>query len=185
MTPALALAIAVQCVGPVLAPIAVGIGKHESGLVETATHHNTDNTTDHGLGMINQSNFPWLSKLLGTPVNETTVMDPCLNFRASIAVLFAKYNGNPPDLVKAAYAADVVAKIATVPPAQGQPQADDPVSSEQRGEDLADPQPPSWDMEAVAGWRSRHVPSPEEVAEATATEQPVMVEIIRKDKRHE
>jgi hypothetical protein len=111
MTPALALAIAVQCVGPLLAPVAVGIAKHESSLNETATHRNVNGTTDYGLGQINSSNFAWLSLSLQTTVDARTVMDPCLNMRAAMRVLFARYNGNPPDIVKAVYAADVIAKI--------------------------------------------------------------------------
>jgi hypothetical protein len=42
-------------------------------------------------------------------------MDPCRNFAAGAKVLFAKYNGNPPDVVKSAYAADVMARISKQP----------------------------------------------------------------------
>ena len=149
MTPALALTIALQCVGPSLAPVAVGIAKHESGLNPLAINHNANGTTDYGIAQINGSNFSWLSVSLHTPVNARTVMDPCLNLQAAMRVLFAKYQGNPPDLVKAAYAADVVAKIPSEPTPEQQIDSTDP------------PPPPSWDLEAVANWRHQHTPTPE------------------------
>lgn len=111
LTPQIAMAIALQCLSPSLAPIAVGIAQHESGLDPAAIRHNPNGTTDYGLGQINSSNFAWLSQSIGTPVNERTILDPCLNFRASMRVLFVKYNGNPPDAVKALYAAQVMAQM--------------------------------------------------------------------------
>jgi hypothetical protein len=145
MTPAAALAIAMQCLPPSLAPIMVGIAQHESGLDPTIVHRNSNGTIDVGIAQINSSNFGWLGLTI------ETAMDPCRNFAAGAKVLFARYNGNPPDFVKSAYASDVMARISQTPAPP------DDTST--------DPQPPPWDMEAVADWRRRHVPTSEDAAE--------------------
>jgi hypothetical protein len=126
LTAQMAMAVALQCLPTPLAPIAIGIAMHESRGDTQAIHHNRNGTTDYGLGQINTANFEWLSKSLNTPVNEQTILDPCLNLQASMRVLFAKYNGDPPDTAKAAYAAAVTAKIAaldTIPPIAASPLA--------------------------------------------------------------
>lgn len=105
MTPAAVLAIAMQCLSPQLAPIASGIAMHESNGNPNAINHNANGTYDRGLAQINDVNLKWLGL---TPI---TVMDPCNNLRAAIKVLFVRYNGNPPDAVKVAYAAGVMSKI--------------------------------------------------------------------------
>lgn len=101
MTVAAALALATACVGPSLAPIVVGIARHESGLDPTAINRNRNGTLDVGIAQINTSNFHWLG------LNMKTAMDPCKSMQASMRVLLAKYNGNPPDDVKASYSASV------------------------------------------------------------------------------
>jgi hypothetical protein len=121
LTAQVAMAIALQCLPPPLAPIAVGIAKHESGLDPLAKHHNTNGTTDWGLGQVNSSNFAWLSKSMGTPVNERTILDPCLNLRASMRVLFVRYNGSPPDSVASLYAAQVMTQMASTHDAPAPP----------------------------------------------------------------
>jgi hypothetical protein len=158
LAPQIALGIALKCLPPALAPIAAGIALHENPKLDPkAIHHNVNGTRDYGLAQVNSANFAWLAASLRTPVNERTILDPCLNLQAGMRVLFARYNGNPPDAMKAAYAADIVAKIpadASLPPAkQG---------------DADESPPPAWDLEAVAGWRHHHAPTAEDAAEASA-----------------
>lgn len=112
---ALAVMIATQhCIPQSLTPVVIGIAQRESGLDPAAVRVNANGTTDYGLGQINSSNFVFLSAALHTPVNATTIFDPCLNMRASVAVLFARYNGNAPAPVKADYAAGIMAKVAAL-----------------------------------------------------------------------
>jgi hypothetical protein len=112
LAPQVALGIALKCLPSALAPIAAGVALHENPKLDLqAVNHNTNGTSDYGLAQINSANFVWLSKSMQTPVNERTIFDPCINLQASMRVLFAKYNGNPPNVVKAAYAADVMAQI--------------------------------------------------------------------------
>ena len=105
LTPAAAMALALRCVPPAVAPIMVGIAQHESGLDPIAIHHNANGTVDVGLAQVNSANFVWLGLTL------QTALDPCRNLAAGARVLLAKYNGNPPDIVKAAYATAVTARI--------------------------------------------------------------------------
>jgi soluble lytic murein transglycosylase-like protein len=105
LTPAAALALALQCVPPSVAPIMVGIAQHESGLDPVAIHRNANGTLDVGLAQVNSANFGWLGLTL------QTALDPCRNLAAGARVLLARYNGNPLDSVKAAYAAGVTARI--------------------------------------------------------------------------
>jgi hypothetical protein len=172
-----ALGLALKCLPPALAPIAAGIALHENPKLDMqAVNHNANGTRDYGLAQINSANFGWLSVSMHTPVNERTIFDPCINLQASMRVLFAKYNGDPPDVVKAAYAADVMAKI----PASAEP------PSEKQQVDPDDPQPPAWDMEAVADWRRRHAPTPEDAALAppsrarSPADEPAIAELVTK-----
>ena len=164
---ATALGIALKCVSPTLAPIAAGIALHENHtLNHYAINHNSNGTTDYGLAQINSSNFVWLTKSLGVPVNERTIFDPCINLQAALQVLFVRYNGNPPDEVKVAYATGAIAQITQFPT----PAVPDAPT------DQADPQPPAWDIEAVADWRRRHAPTAEDAADneaATAIAEPI------------
>jgi hypothetical protein len=100
-----ALAIALKCLPPAVAPVMVGIAQHESGLDPAAVRHNPNGTADVGIAQVNTSNFGW------TGLTWQTALEPCANFRAGAMVLFAKYNGNPPDAVKAAYANDVLQRL--------------------------------------------------------------------------
>ena len=110
----------------------VGIAQHESGLNTEARHLNPNGTWDYGLAQINSSNLPWLGL---TPV---TVMGPCRNLAAGARVLLAKYNGAPPDVAKAAYSNDVMAKVADL---SGQlTSAPQPAPAD----DPDDPRPPAW-----------------------------------------
>lgn len=99
------------CVPPSLAPIAVGIAMQESSGNTMAVHRNPNGTTDYGLAQINSVNFSWLSQSMHTPINPQTVLDPCTNLQAALHVLFVHYNGNPPDVGKAAYANGVLSHI--------------------------------------------------------------------------
>lgn len=54
-----ALAIALKCLPPAVAPIMVGIAQHESGLDPAAVHHNANGTDDVGIVQVNSSNFGW------------------------------------------------------------------------------------------------------------------------------
>lgn len=107
----LAMIAAKGCVPPALAPIMVGIAKHESGLDPQAVHRNANGSIDVGLAQVNSSNFAWLG------LTAETAFDPCRNLAAGARVLFAKYNGSPPDAVKAAYSADVMRQVDAVGPA--------------------------------------------------------------------
>ena len=69
---------------------------------------NANGTVDAGLSQVNSSNFAWLGLTL------QTAMDPCRNLAAGARVLLAKYNGNPPDVGKIAYASAVAASIRTL-----------------------------------------------------------------------
>lgn len=102
---ALALALTCPTLPASLAPIMVGISEHESGLNTTAINHNTNGSVDVGLAQVNSSNFGWLG------LTMQTATDPCLNLSAGARVLFAKYNGNPPDSVKAVYSAGIMARL--------------------------------------------------------------------------
>jgi hypothetical protein len=97
--------LAQACVGPSLAPVMVGIAQHESGLDPTIVHHNTNGTVDVGLVQVNSANFGWLG------LTMADALDPCRNLKAGARVLLVRYNGNPPDSVKAAYSSDVTARI--------------------------------------------------------------------------
>jgi hypothetical protein len=97
LTPAALLAIANLCLPPRMVPVILDvILPGEGGFVTNAVHHNLNGTTDYGLGQINETNFAWLSVVLHTPVNAQSVLEPCLNLKASAAVLFKRYNGSGP-----------------------------------------------------------------------------------------
>jgi hypothetical protein len=109
LTPATVLAVARLCLPPLLAPIAAGIAQWENPRLDTtATNHNPNGTIDYGLGQINSSNLAWLH------LTPQTVLDPCTNLRASMAVLFVRYNGNGSPEAKARYAAGILARISAV-----------------------------------------------------------------------
>ena len=109
MTEAAVMALALTCLPPSLAPIAVGIAKHENPRLDTtALNHNVNGTVDYGLGQINTVNLGWLG------LTPQTVLDPCLNLKAAIRVMFARYNGNPPPAVKASYSAGLLARVGAV-----------------------------------------------------------------------
>jgi hypothetical protein len=117
LTPAAALALALKCVPPAMAPLMVGVAEHESGLDPTLIHLNPNGTRDYGISGINETNFGWLG------LTAKTAMDPCLNLAAGAKVMIAKYNGNGTDPMKAAYAASVLAHVSTVPIAPAVPAA--------------------------------------------------------------
>lgn len=100
-----ALIAAHNCVPPKLAPVMIGIAQHESGLNPTLIHRNSNGTVDVGIAQINSSNFGWLG------LTMQKALDPCANIAAGARVLLVKYNGNPPDTIKVAYANDVLARI--------------------------------------------------------------------------
>lgn len=120
------LAIALTCptLPPSMAPIMAGIALHESAGNPNAVHQNTNGTVDIGLAQVNSSNFGWLG------LTAQTALDPCTNLAAGARVLFARYNGNPPDAIKAVYAARVMAQLSHLPPtvlAESTPAAEPPV----------------------------------------------------------
>lgn len=106
---ALAIALTCQTLPASLAPIMVGIAQQESGLDPAIVHRNPNGTVDVGLAQVNSSNFGWLG------LTMQTAMDPCTNLAAGARVLFARYNGSPPDSVKAVYAAGVMTRLAHAP----------------------------------------------------------------------
>jgi hypothetical protein len=118
LTTAAVFALAVQCVGPKLAPIMTGIVQHENPKLDPVlVSHNTNGTDDVGLAQINTSNFGWLKLDMGK------ARDPCRSIIAGAEVLLARYNGSPPGDVRAAYSSDVMKKIEalTVPSAAPTP----------------------------------------------------------------
>ena len=112
-----AMGIALQCLPPnvakIMAPIVVGTAMVESHLDPLAVKHNANGTDDIGIAQVNTSNFGW------TGLTKETALDACHNFAAGLKVFFAKYNGNPPETVKQAYAAHVTAAIGAVGAAPG------------------------------------------------------------------
>jgi hypothetical protein len=123
LTPAAAMALALQCVPPPAATIMVAIAEHESGLDPDAIHRNANGTVDVGLAQVNSANFVWLGLTL------QTALDPCRNLAAGARVLLARYNGNPADAAKAAYAADVTARIRDLGDAPSAPPLSPPDST--------------------------------------------------------
>jgi len=131
----LAFIAAHSCVSPSLAPVMVGIAQHESGLDATKVHRNPNGTYDVGISQINTSNFHWLG------LTWETALDPCRNIAAGAAVLLARYNGSPPDPVKAQYAAAALAQIRKV----DSPKPAEPTVTEITGVPSAECAAPPWD----------------------------------------
>jgi hypothetical protein len=93
-----------NCVPAYLSPLAVGIALHENpSLDPRAVNHNANGTIDAGLAQVNQVNWVWT----GIAANP---FDVCGNLNAGLRVFFARYNGNPPDEVKAAYSTRAMAR---------------------------------------------------------------------------
>lgn len=113
LTHAALLALAVQCISPPSVPMVVGLieGVENANRVTTLVNKNPNGTRDYGLGQINDSNFPTLTRLLRKPINARTILDPCTNLRAAEAVLLLRYNGRPPPEVGAIYVSKVLGKI--------------------------------------------------------------------------
>lgn len=100
----LAFITANQCVPASMATVMVGVALHENPKLDTdARHLNANGTWDLGLAQVNETNLRWTG--LKDPLN------PCQNLHAAMMVLFAKYNGNPPDAGKAVYATGLLAAI--------------------------------------------------------------------------
>jgi hypothetical protein len=119
----LAFIAAHSCVSPSLAPVMVGIAMHESRGDTEAVHRNANGTVDVGLAQVNSANFGWLG------LTMESALDPCRNLAAGAAVLLVRYNGNPPDAGKIAYASDVTARIRAIDstPSAPAPPSDPPV----------------------------------------------------------
>jgi type IV secretion system protein VirB1 len=104
------LALAMQCVPPDTASLMVGISQHESNFNPLAIHDNTTSqsyspateaeaekvvtslvaaghSVDAGIAQINSANWEW------TGLTARSVFDPCLNLKAGVKVLLARYNG--------------------------------------------------------------------------------------------
>lgn len=64
---------------------------------------------DLGLGQINTRNLGWLR------LTVEMAFDACRNLDAAARVLFVRYNGNPADPLKTAYAQRVMANIRSTP----------------------------------------------------------------------
>lgn len=105
---AIALALTCNIPEPVI-PLIVGIAKHESGLNTQATNKNANGTIDAGLAQVNSSNWGWLGIH-----SLQEALDPCTSLRGGVRVLLARYNGNPPDTLKALYSASVLADVPLV-----------------------------------------------------------------------
>lgn len=95
----LAFVLAHKCVPPAIAPVMVGVALHENPTLDPAAINlNLNGTADVGIAQVNTSNFGW------TGLTQKTALDPCANIHAAMMVFFAKYNGNPPDVIKVKYA---------------------------------------------------------------------------------
>jgi type IV secretion system protein VirB1 len=112
-------------------------------------------------------------QLRGLSIAEA--FDPCRNIAAGAAHLKAdfdwvlahrRYNCGRTDC--GVQYATAVEQIATGVASRTPEGADAPPPPKQQ----VDPQPPAWDMEAVANWRRRHFPTPEDVALAPAVSDP-------------
>lgn len=89
----------------------------------TAVNRNRNGTVDAGLFQVNESNWGW------THIDRNTARDPCRSAHAAMMVWFAKYNGNPPGLIKTTYAARTEAAMNAVMPAVvAQPSSPNPFS---------------------------------------------------------
>lgn len=88
----------------VLGPVMVAYAQHENHPLDPlAVNHNPNGTYDMGIAQVNSRNFGW------TGLKDWR--DPCQNLTAAAKVWFARYNGNPPDELKALYAAGMFAKL--------------------------------------------------------------------------
>ena len=157
------------CLPPAMRPVMVGIAANEfrGRPIDTdATHINANGTTDYGAGQVNTVNMGW------TGLANGDWRDPCQNLQAAMKVLFARYNGNAPDAAKATYASSAEAAVRA---------AGDAPHPENQKVDPKDPQPPEWDMEALADWRRRHDPSAEDAAQASTVNPSSLPVIASKD----
>jgi hypothetical protein len=98
LTHAALVGLALRCVVPAeAAPLLVRIIEGPENRARE-THIigplNSNGTRDYGLGQVNSGNFGMLSRLLGRPINEQTILDPCTNLAAAGAILVARYNGS-------------------------------------------------------------------------------------------
>ena len=200
-----ALAISPQCgaakPGSALARRLVATAQAESGLDPYTIHINGPNGgarhyatevdavvgaieldgahVDYDVGLM-QINRRQLARH-GLTLTAGSAFDPCANMRAGSDHLVddassvwdlasRKYNCGRIDC-GSAYAERVDALAARVG-------ADSPpAAAPAPAADADDPPPPSWDLEAVADWRRRHFPTPEQAAEAPP---PAIAEVITK-----
>jgi len=110
-----------------------------------------------GLSQLTASSPAQFERKFG--IKTRAALDPCRNMRVGarfyVAAALSIYNSGTTTKGQT-YAADVMADVRAVEAAPEPKQQVDP----------NDPQPPSWDMEAVADWRRRHLPTPEDAVEA-------------------
>jgi type IV secretion system protein VirB1 len=164
----LALIASRGCVPPAVAPVMVGIALNEGHghLYPFAIHDNATgrgyvpdteaaavalassllaagHDLDAGVAQVNVRNWHW------TGLTLASAFDPCASIAAGSKVLFARYNGNPPDTAKAAYAAGVLSKF---PIGSGFPAA--PIAKA-----VDPPCAPGWDAWALAACSGRAGPS--------------------------
>ena len=109
-----------------------------------------------GLSQLTATSPALFQHKFGISIREA--LDPCLNMKVGarfyVAGALSIYNsGNATSGL--AYAAAVMADSHAVDAAPAPPR---------QAADQNDPPPPSWDMEAVADWRRRHAPTPEDAA---------------------
>ena len=137
LTPGALALIAATCLPPRMVPVILDvILPGEGGFNTEAVNLNTNGTRDWGLGQINETNFGWLSVVLGTRVDPHTILEPCLNLRASAAVLFKRYNGSGPAAERYAAAAMARAYAPATEVASAQPIGRSPPPQEE--EDIND-----------------------------------------------
>lgn len=151
--------------------------QRESGLNTAAVHQNLAadgkvKSTDYGIMQINSGNFALLG--LRSPAEA---MDPCRNLRAAsdLYQTLSRYNsGNP--TVSISYANAIISGTRLVK----EPGTETPISPA----DQTDPQPPAWNLEAVADWRRRHAPTAEDAASDEAAPETAIVEPTPKQGEH-
>jgi hypothetical protein len=164
----LALIASRGCVPPAVAPVMVGLALNEGHghLYPFAIHDNATgrgyfpdtaaaavqlassllaagHDLDAGVAQVNVRNWHW------TGLTLASAFDPCASIAAGSKVLFARYNGNPPDTVKATYAAGVLSKIQI---GGGFPAA--PIAKA-----VDPPCAPGWDAWALAACSGRPAPA--------------------------
>lgn len=107
LTALIAAALACQTLPPSMLDIVIGnvLANENAALNERAVVPEPNGTYSYGIAMINTVNLDWT----GLRGHE---FEPCASLTAGAKVFLARYPGNPPDRIKAVYAARAMIQIA-------------------------------------------------------------------------